>query len=73
MTTTTLTRPDTAVRSRPNRPGTAGHRRGRILHWIAVHSGAVALALFFVLPFVFVFLTSVMSDEQAMSGDLWPG
>ncbi|MEU2410038.1 carbohydrate ABC transporter permease [Streptomyces sp. NPDC013099] len=73
MTTTTLTRPDTAVRSRPKGPGPAGHRRRRILHWIAVHSVAVALALFFVLPFVFVFLTSVMSDEQAMSGDLWPG
>ena len=42
MTTTTLNRPDTAVRSRPNGPGTAGHRRGRILHWIAVHSVAGA-------------------------------
>jgi len=39
---------------------------------IAVHSLAVATALFFLLPFVFVFLTSVMSDDQAMSGELWP-
>ncbi|MEU2514976.1 carbohydrate ABC transporter permease [Streptomyces syringium] len=46
--------------------------RTRVLHWIAVHITAVAAALFFVLPFVFVLLTSVMSDEQAMSGDLWP-
>ena len=37
-----------------------------------MHSVAVAAALFFVLPFVFVFLTSVMSDDQALSGDLWP-
>ncbi len=37
-----------------------------------MHSVAIAAALFFVLPFVFVFLTSVMSDSQAMSGDLWP-
>ncbi|MCD9141690.1 carbohydrate ABC transporter permease [Streptomyces albireticuli] len=42
------------------------------LHWIAVHTTAVAAALFFVLPFVFVLLTSVMSDAQAMSGELWP-
>lgn len=37
-----------------------------------MHSIAIAVALLFVLPFVFVFLTSVMSDGQAMSGDLWP-
>ncbi len=37
-----------------------------------MHTTAVAAALFFTLPFVFVFLTSVMSDEQALSGDLWP-
>ncbi|MBB5117542.1 sugar ABC transporter permease [Streptomyces eurocidicus] len=48
-------------------------RRARpALHWIAVHTTAVAAALFFVLPFVFVLLTSVMSDAQAMSGELWP-
>src|SRR5439155_13130110 len=39
---------------------------------IAVHTLAVAAALFFVLPFVFAFLTSVMGDDQAMSGALWP-
>ncbi|MFJ8748511.1 carbohydrate ABC transporter permease [Streptomyces sp. NPDC102441] len=71
-TTTTLTRPDTAVASRPSGSDAARHRRKRVLNWIAVHSVAVALALFFVLPFVFVFLTSVMSDGQAMSGELWP-
>ncbi|MER5556051.1 carbohydrate ABC transporter permease [Streptomyces sp. NPDC002793] len=72
MSITTLTRPDTAVTSRPSGPDAARHRRRRVLNWIAVHSVAVALALFFVLPFVFVLLTSVMSDAQAMSGDLWP-
>ncbi|MFH8754514.1 carbohydrate ABC transporter permease [Streptomyces atroolivaceus] len=73
MTTTTLTRPEAAVPGRSSgSDAAAGHRRRRVLHWIAVHSVAVALALFFVLPFVFVFLTSVMSDGQAMSGDLWP-
>ncbi|MGW2024117.1 carbohydrate ABC transporter permease [Streptomyces decoyicus] len=74
MTTTTLT-----TRRAPSRGGTTGDpaararaRRTRLLHWIAVHTVAVAAALFFVLPFVFVFLTSVMSDDQAMSGELWP-
>lgn len=74
MTTTTL-RPaaTTAGAAAPGRgPAGARARRKRILHWIAVHSIAIAVALLFVLPFVFVFLTSVMSDDQAMSGDLWP-
>ncbi|MEU0147811.1 carbohydrate ABC transporter permease [Streptomyces sp. NPDC006288] len=70
--TTTLTRPETTLPSRPSGADAARHRRKRVLNWIAVHSVAVALALFFVLPFVFVLLTSVMSDGQAMSGDLWP-
>ena len=30
---------------------------------------AIAVGLFFVLPFVFVFLTSVMSDQQALTSD----
>ncbi|WP_299527519.1 carbohydrate ABC transporter permease [uncultured Streptomyces sp.] len=72
MTTTTLAPRRTAAPDRPAGPRAAAHRRTRVLHWIAVHSLALALALFFVLPFVFVFLTSVMSDGQAMSGDLWP-
>ncbi|MFJ1704143.1 carbohydrate ABC transporter permease [Kitasatospora sp. NPDC088346] len=47
-------------------------RRRAALHWVAVHSLAVAAALFFLLPFVFVLLTSVMSDRQALTSDLWP-
>ncbi|MFE0736256.1 carbohydrate ABC transporter permease [Streptomyces sp. NPDC058855] len=47
-------------------------RRTALLHWIAVHSLAVAAALFFVLPFVFVLLTSLMSDAQALTRDLTP-
>ncbi|MGP3772213.1 carbohydrate ABC transporter permease [Streptomyces sp. SDT5-1] len=75
MTTTTLTPAPsvTASGSAPERgPAARRARRQRVLHWIAVHSIAIAVALLFVLPFVFVFLTSVMSDGQAMSGDLWP-
>ncbi len=47
-------------------------RRRRALHWIAVHSLGIAAAAFFVLPFVFVLLTALMSDNQALTRDLWP-
>lgn len=75
MTTTTLTPAPSVTASGPapeRGPAVRRARRRRVLHWIAVHSIAIAVALLFVLPFVFVFLTSVMSDGQAMSGDLWP-
>ncbi|AEW94137.1 MULTISPECIES: carbohydrate ABC transporter permease [Streptomycetaceae] len=47
-------------------------RRKAVLHWTAVHALGVAAALFFVLPFVFVLLTSLMSDNQALTRSLWP-
>jgi multiple sugar transport system permease protein len=57
----------------------AGHRervrrtRGRrILYWIATHAAAVALSIAFVGPLVFVLLTAVMSDNQALTDELWP-
>ncbi|GAA5090463.1 carbohydrate ABC transporter permease [Nocardia iowensis] len=49
-----------------------GARRRDALNWVAVHSLAIAAALLFLLPFVFLFLTSVMSDRQALTTDLWP-
>jgi multiple sugar transport system permease protein len=42
------------------------------LEWVAVHSFAVACTLFFVLPFVFVALEAVMTDQQSLTRDLWP-
>jgi multiple sugar transport system permease protein len=50
----------------------ARRRSGARLEWIASHSLAIATALFFVLPFVFVFFTALMSDQQALTRDLWP-
>ncbi|MGQ4389498.1 carbohydrate ABC transporter permease [Streptomyces sp. SAS_270] len=47
-------------------------RRRALLEWVAIHSLGLAAALFFVLPFVFVLLTSLMSDSQALSRDLIP-
>ncbi len=72
MTTTALTARRTTASTGATGDPAARARRRRLLHWIAVHAVAIAAALFFVLPFVFVFLTSVMSDDQAMSGELWP-
>ncbi|MFD4571238.1 carbohydrate ABC transporter permease [Streptomyces sp. NPDC058417] len=62
--------PPTAPAAAPDAARTA--RRRALLEWIAVHSLGVAAALFFVLPFVFVLLTSLMSDTQALSRDLIP-
>ncbi|SDN36180.1 carbohydrate ABC transporter permease [Allokutzneria albata] len=44
----------------------------RKLHWVATHSVGIALAIGFTTPIVFVFLTAVMSDKQALSSNLWP-
>ncbi|MFJ6717706.1 carbohydrate ABC transporter permease [Streptomyces sp. NPDC091259] len=59
----------------PAASGTGSPRRrgrGGLVRWVAVHSLGVAVALFFVLPFVFLFLTSLMDDRQALTRDLWP-
>src|ERR1051325_10520925 len=56
----------------PVSPAERTARRKALLEWVAIHSLGVAAALFFVLPFVFVFLTSLMSDTQALSRDLIP-
>ncbi|GAA4867595.1 carbohydrate ABC transporter permease [Kitasatospora terrestris] len=65
---TTITAPARAARA----TAAPAIRRRALLNWVAVHSLAVAAALFFLLPFVFVFLTSVMSDQQALTSELWP-
>ncbi len=56
----------------PVTPAERTARRKAFMEWIAVHALGVAAALFFTLPFVFVFLTSLMSDSQALSRDLIP-
>src|SRR5439155_10980779 len=47
-------------------------RRHRLLSFVATHAIALALAVMFAAPVVFVFLTSVMTDRQALTSDLWP-
>jgi multiple sugar transport system permease protein len=53
-------------------PAAAAGQRRAALEWVALHAVAIAVALFFVLPFVFVALTSLMSDQQTLTRDLWP-
>jgi multiple sugar transport system permease protein len=53
-------------------PAAAASQRRAALEWVALHAVAIAVALFFLLPFVFVALTSLMSDQQTLTRDLWP-
>ncbi len=69
--TALATRPP-ATASPARRPGARAGRTRRILYWIATHALAVALSLMFLGPLAFVALTALMTDEQALTGDLWP-
>jgi multiple sugar transport system permease protein len=67
----------TAARVRPAstlvpRPLPAPERRRRFLLAVANHSVAIGLGLIFLLPFVFVVLTSLMPLRQTLTSNLWP-
>ena len=47
-------------------------RRRRLLVAIAEHSLLIAAAIAFVAPVAFVVLTSLMTNRQALSAELWP-
>jgi multiple sugar transport system permease protein len=47
-------------------------RRRRFLVAVANHSVLIAAAIAFLAPFVFITLTALMSDNQALSPKLWP-
>ncbi|MFI7127014.1 carbohydrate ABC transporter permease [Nonomuraea sp. NPDC050153] len=67
----TITAPPRPVAAHARRDGVRARRR-RILVWIATHALAIALALMFLAPVVFIGLTALMSDQQALTSDLWP-
>ncbi|MET9244651.1 carbohydrate ABC transporter permease [Nonomuraea sp. NPDC003709] len=70
----TIADPGTAPRpvaAHARRDGVRARRR-RVLVWIATHALAVALALMFLAPVVFIALTALMTDQQALTSDLWP-
>ena len=47
-------------------------RRRRFLETVATHSLLIAAAIAFLVPFVFILLTSLMTNEQALSTHIWP-
>ncbi|HEU5477523.1 MAG TPA: carbohydrate ABC transporter permease [Gaiellaceae bacterium] len=50
----------------------AAVRRRRLLVAIAQHSLLIAVALIFLAPFAFIALTALMTNNQALSSDIWP-
>jgi multiple sugar transport system permease protein len=52
-------------------PPSAAKRRRRLIA-VGNHALAITFAVMFVAPFVFVVLTSLMTQHQALSRDLWP-
>jgi multiple sugar transport system permease protein len=50
----------------------AAVRRRRFLLGVANHAVLIGLAVAFLAPFVFITLTALMSNEQALSPNLWP-
>ena len=47
-------------------------RRKRMLVAIANHSVLIAAAIAFLAPFAFITLTALMTNNQALSSNLWP-
>src|SRR4051794_25071408 len=68
---TTLPVVEAAPRAERRRPPRAVRRRRR-LTWIAEHAILIVLAIMFISPFVFMVLTALMTNDQALSSHLWP-
>ena len=66
----TLIAPEREAPLRRSRPRPA--RRRQFLLVVADHCVLIALAIAFLAPLVFITLTSLMTDRQALSPDLWP-
>jgi multiple sugar transport system permease protein len=54
------------------RPLPRATRQRRALLMVANHAVLIAFSLAFLAPFVFMLLTSLMTDQQALSPRLWP-
>jgi multiple sugar transport system permease protein len=50
----------------------AAVRRRRLALTVANHAVLIGLAIAFLAPFIFITLTALMSNEQALSPQLWP-
>jgi multiple sugar transport system permease protein len=62
----------TAITTRTIVQRQRGRRGQRALAWVAQHVVLVSLGILFVAPVVFVLLTSLMSDRQALTASLIP-
>lgn len=71
MSTVTIPRPDgrSAITVRPQ---PVAVRRKRFLMAVANHAMLIAVSVIFVMPFVFIVLTSLMTDQQSLTPDIWP-
>ncbi|GAA0919272.1 carbohydrate ABC transporter permease [Nonomuraea longicatena] len=69
---TTITAPPATAPARRGGTSPRDSRRRKTLMWIATHSIAIALAIMFIAPIFFVALTSLMTDDQALTSELWP-
>lgn len=75
MTVLDNRRAKSASPARPEQAGRRAGRRprgGRFLEAVARHSILIALLLVFLGPLVFVCLTALMTDRQALTQHLWP-
>jgi multiple sugar transport system permease protein len=66
--TATIARPHAQRRV----PTARAVKRQNFLVWVARYSLLIALGVMFLGPILFVFLTSVMSPQQALTADYWP-
>jgi multiple sugar transport system permease protein len=56
----------------PRRPVPEDVRRRRFLMSVARHAGLIAVAVMFLAPFVFIVLTALMTESQAVTPSFWP-
>jgi multiple sugar transport system permease protein len=67
-----MSAPATTSATLVRRRAPAPVRRKRFLLGVANHSVLIVVAIVFLAPFVFITLTALMSNQQALSADLWP-
>ena len=72
MSATTAPGAPAAAGATRRRPVPPEIRRRRLLLSVANHSVAIALSIAFLLPFLFILATSLMTNQQALSPNIWP-
>jgi multiple sugar transport system permease protein len=61
-----------ALTTIPRRPVPKELRRRRFLLSVADHAVLIALSAIFIVPLIFMILTSFMTDNQAITPEIWP-